>query len=282
MPGYLFIAPSFLCFLLFLAYPAVEAIRISFYRLTLKQNQFIGFENYVKLLQSDTFRQAFWNTFKYVLYIVPVCVIFSILVAVLIYSKSERVTSFYRAVFYIPVVASVVAVSLVWSWIYNPVIGVLNYLLSLFGAAPVNWLAEPNSAFLSVVFVIITWSVGPPIILYTAALGGISKEYYEAASIDGAGILRQFLSITWPLVKPTTLYILVITTINAFQTFAVVNLLTKGGPSGSTNSIIYELYQHAFMYTNFGYASAMGVVLTLVIGIISYFQFRTMTSKIEF
>ncbi|WP_164821739.1 carbohydrate ABC transporter permease [Paenibacillus koleovorans] len=282
MPGYLFIFPSLFCFLLFLAYPAVEAIRISFYRLTMKQNTFIGLDNFIQLYHDPNFVKAFWNTMRYVVYIVPFCVVFSIFVAVLIYNKGHKVTSFYRAVFYIPVVSSVVAVSLVWNWIYNPVIGVANYFMNVLGFHSVNWLSDANGAFLCVVFVIITWSVGQPIILYTAALGNISTEYYEAASIDGAGVLKKFMNITWPLVKPTTLYVVVISTIHAFQTFAVIHLLTQGGPYGSTTSIIYELYLNAFLYTNFGYASAMGVVLFLIIGVISYFQFRIMTSKIEF
>lgn len=280
--GYLFIAPSLICFLVFLAYPAVEAVRISFYKLTMSESQFIGWANFTKLFRDESFLQAFGNTFKYVLYIVPICVAFSILIAVLIHGLSEKAAAFYRGVFYIPVVASVVSVSLVWAAAFEPVIGILNYFLSLLNIEPVTWLADPDTAFFSLVFVIISWSVGQPIILYSAALGGISADYYEAASIDGAGRLRKFLSITWPLVKPTTLYILVITTIHAFQTFAVINLLTKGGPYGTTTSIIYELYQHAFVYTDFGYASAMGTVLFVLIGIISYFQFRFMTAKIEF
>lgn len=282
IPGYLFIAPSLICFLVFLAYPAVEAVRISFYQLNMKQSRFIGLDNFRKLFYDETFLTAFGNTFKYVIYIVPICVAFSILIAVLIQHKSEKTAAFYRGVFYIPVVASVVSVSLVWGAAFEPVIGILNYFLSLLNIAPVTWLADPNTAFFSLVFVIISWSVGQPIILYSAALGGISNDYYEAASLDGAGRFRKFVSITWPLVKPTTLYILVVTTIHAFQTFAVINLLTKGGPYGTTTTIIYELYQNAFVYTDFGYASAMGTVLFVVIGIISYFQFRFTTAKIEY
>jgi ABC-type sugar transport system permease subunit len=132
------------------------------------------------------------------------------------------------------------------------------------------------------VFVIVTWSVGQPIIIYTAALGGIPAHYYEAAEIDGANKFRQFISITWPLIQPATLYIVVITTIHAFQTFAVINLLTKGGPDGATSSVIYELYQTAFLYADFGTASAMGTILFVIIGVVSYFQFRFMTAKVEY
>src|SRR5690606_38096708 len=222
--GYLFIAPSLICFLVFLAYPAVEAVRISLFKINMRSSQFVGLDNFIRLTHDVTFKQALWNTFKYVIYVVPIVVVFSIFIAMLIYSKSEKAAAFYRGVFYIPTVASVVAVSLVWSSILDPVIGVANYLLSVLGIEPVSWLADPNTAFLSVVFIIVTWSVGQPIILYTASLGAISKDYYEAALIDGANKWKMFFYVTWPLLKPTTLYILVITTMHAFQTFAVINL----------------------------------------------------------
>lgn len=281
LTGYLFIFPSFLLFLCFIAYPAFEAVRISFYRLTLTSNTWIGIQNFIDLYHDEEFVKALINTLKYVAFLVPVCVVFSIVVAVLIYSKSEKTTAFYRAIFYIPAVASVVAVALIWEWIYNPVLGIANYLLGLFGAEPLNWLADSKLALLAIVFVMLTAAVGQPIVLYTAALGGISQEYYEASQIDGAGKWRQFLSITIPLVNPTTLYVLIVATIHAFQTFAVINLLTRGGPNGSTSSIVYLLYQTAFSYTNYGYASAMGTILFVMIGLVSFFQFRFMTQNIE-
>lgn len=280
--GYLFIAPAVVAFTLFLVYPAFEAVRLSFYHITLKSSTFVGFENFEKLLKDRNFHTALANTFKYVLFLVPLTMAFSIFISVIIFSKKERVTSFYRGVFYIPTIASAVTVSLVWNWIYNPVIGVANYILSILGIPPQEWLSMADTAFGAVVLVILTTSVGQPIILYTAALGGISKEYYEAAEIDGASKIKQFFNITWPLLKPTSLYILVISTINAFQTFTAVQLLTNGGPSKATTTIIYELYEVAFSYHNYGYASAIGVILFIMIGIAAFFQFRFMTSKAEF
>ncbi len=281
MTGYFFIAPSFLLFLAFLVYPAFEAVRISFYHLTLADSTFIGWRNFVDLYHDKVFMGALYNTLKYVVLIVPACLAFSIFIAAVIYNKNAKLTSFYRAVFYIPAVASVVAVSLIWQWIYNPVLGIANYLLTFVGLEPLNWLADAKLALLSIVIVILTGAVGQPIVLYTAALGGIPRDYYEASSIDGAGKYRQFFSITVPLVSHTTLYVLIIATIHAFQTFAVINLLTKGGPNGATNSIVFELYQTAFQYSNYGYASAMGTVLFVMIGIISFFQFKFMTQQME-
>jgi multiple sugar transport system permease protein len=280
--GYAFIAPVLIVFIVFMVYPALEAVRISLFDIQFNNSRFTGLDNFYKLANDPVFLKALVNTFKYVLYIVPLTMAFSIMIAVLINKKNQKGASFYRGIFYIPTIASAVTVSLVWNWIYNPVIGIANYLLSWLGLPAQAWLAMPDTAFGAVVFVILTTSVGQPIILYTAALDGVSKEYYEAAAIDGANKFRQFLSITWPLVKPTSLYILVITTIHAFQTFVAIQLLTQGGPFKSTTSIIYELYETAFQYHNFGYASAMGVVLLIIIGIVSFFQFKLMTEKIEY
>ena len=279
--GYLFIAPAVLMFAVFLIYPAFEAIRISLYRVSLHNSVFVGLDNFIQLAQDPAFRIAFVNTFKYVLYIVPATVLFSVIVAVAISNKREGITAFYRGVFYLPHIASAVTISLIWSWIYNPVIGIANHTLSLAGIPPQEWLSSPETAFGSVAFVILTASVGQPIILYTAALGGISREYYEAAEIDGASRLRQFTSITWPLLKPTTLYILVISTISVFQIFVFVQLLTRGGPTRSTTTIIYELYEVAFVNHNYSYASAMGVVLFFFVGIVAYFQFKFMSAKAD-
>jgi len=276
--GYMFILPALLLFLVFLVYPAFEAVRISFYQVSLNVSRFAGFGNFIALASDGTFRIAFINTFKYVLVIVPLTVAFSIFVAVRISEMNGKLTALYRGIFYLPHITSAVTISLIWSWIYNPVIGIANYLLTWIGLPAQAWLSSPDTAFQSVAFVILTASVGQPIILYTAALGGISREFYEAAEIDGAGKWRKFASVTWPLVKSTTLYILVITTISVFQIFVYIQILTKGGPTNSTTTIIYELYLMAFTNHNYGYASAMGVVLFLVVGIVSYFQFKMVTN----
>lgn len=183
--GYLFIAPAVVAFTLFLVYPAFEAIRLSFYHITLKSSIFVGFENFQKLLKDRNFHIALTNTFKYVLFIVPLTMAFSIFISVLIFNKKERITSFYRGVFYIPTIASAVTVSLVWNWIYNPVIGVANYVLSILGIPPQEWLSKADTAFGAVVLVILTTSVGQPVILYTAALGGISNANYSGRGRSG-------------------------------------------------------------------------------------------------
>ncbi len=283
LTGYLFVIPISLFFLVFTLYPAVEAIRMSFYDFRRSGEFFVGLQNYQAIFGEERFLRALANTFLYVLYIVPSTIAVSLLIASFIFSMSERLTGFFRAVFYLPSVTSAVAISLVWGWIFNPGGDSLaNKLLHWFHQPAQIWFVDPKLAMYLIVLIILTISVGQPIVLYTAAMGSISTEYYEAARVDGANRLQQFISLTIPLLAPTTLYCVVITTINAFQTFIFIHLLTSGGPDNSTTSIIYELYVEAFNYNRFGTASAMGIILFLLVGAVAVFQFRSMTSKVEY
>lgn len=283
LSGYLFVLPMTLFFIVFTLYPALEAVRMSFFDFRRSGEIFVGLQNYKDIFGEERFLKALGNTFLYVLYIVPFTIAFALVVASFIYSMSERWTAFFRAVFYLPTVTSAVAISLVWGWIFNPGEEALaNRLLALFHQQAQLWFVDPGMALYLIVFIILTVSVGQPIVLYTAAMGSISSDYYEAARVDGASRFQQFQRITIPLLMPTTLYSIVITTINAFQTFIFVHLLTSGGPDHTTTSIIYELYVEAFNTNKFGTASAMGIVLFLIVGLVAVFQFRSMTSKVEY
>jgi multiple sugar transport system permease protein len=281
--GYLFILPISLFFIVFTLYPAVEAIRMSFYEFRVSGAVFTGLANYVEIFKDEKFVKALSNTFLYVVYIVPATIVFALIVAASIYAYSERWTGFFRAIFYLPTVTSAVAISLVWGWIFNPGSEALaNRILISLGLEPSIWFADAELSMVMIVLVILTVSVGQPIVLYTAAMGSISSDYYEASLVDGATKLQQFMKITIPLLMPTTLYCVVITTINAFQTFIFIHLLTSGGPDNRTTSIIYQLYVEAFGNNRFGTASAMGIVLFAIVGLVAVFQFRSMTSKVEY
>lgn len=274
--GYAFLAPSLILMAIFLVYPIFEALRLSFYESTLKTTELVGFENYINLFQDELFMKSLLNTLKYVVIIVPFVVILSLWISATISKKRPWKTSLYRGAFYLPTIASAVTVSVVWNWVFNPVIGVANYVISSAGGTPVMWFSEGTTAFYCVVLVSIVCSIGQPVILYTASIGSISPEYYEAASLDGASDFTQLMKITVPLLKPTTLYVLVITSVNAFQIFIPIQMLTGGGPVNATTSIIYELYRTAFQYKNFGYASAMGMILFVILGLLAFAQFRLM------
>lgn len=280
--GYFFIIPGLFFFLLFVVYPLLESIGLSFYSYNLKEYTWVGIKNYMNLFKDDVFIKSIVNTFLFVLYIVPATVIFSLLFAVLIIDKSSKVQTFFRAAFYLPVVISIVSVSLVWNNLYNPAYGVLNYLLSLIGTEPISWLGNANLVIPALSLVILTYTMGQPIILNLAALGGIPITYYEASDIDGASSWQKFWKITVPLLKPTTLYIFVTTTIAAFQVFAIINLMTSGGPNYASSTVLFLIYRMAFYYNDFGLASTMGVILFVCVALFSVFQFKLFSESVEY
>lgn len=181
-----------------------------------------------------------------------------------------------RGIFYLPVVTGTVAVTVVWKWIFDPISGVLNYILMNAGIIDkdIMWLGDKRFAIWAVILVLFTTSVGQPIILYIAALGNVDQSHVEAAEIDGANSWQVFRHIKWPGILPTTLYVVVITTINSFQCFSLIQLLTSGGPNYNTSTIMYLVYETAFKQYKFGYANAMGVILAVIICIFSWLQFK--------
>lgn len=280
--SYLFLLPAMGFFLLFVAYPMLKGVYISFFNYTLSQFDFVGLANYKHLFKDETFIKSMRNTVMIVIIAVPVVISFSIFVAMTIYRKSEWLRSLFRGIFYLPAVSSVVSITVVWASIYHPNYGILNYITGFFGAEPIAWLGDPRTALLSIILVLITTSVGQPIILYVASLGNIPASYIEAAQIDRASSGQIFRKIIWPMLMPTNLYIIVITTINSFQVFAIIQLLTSGGPMYETSTVMYGVYEQAFMLGSFGLASAMGVILAIVIGIISIIQFKYLGSDVEY
>ena len=201
----------------------------------------------------------------------PVVCIFSLWVASAIYQMKEFSLSFYRVVFYLPVVTGSVAVTVVWKWMYNNYYGIFNYLLKGAGliSKNINWLGDPKYALGCIIIILLTTSVGQPIVLYVSALSNVDSTLVEAAEVDGATNLQVFWKIKWPQIMPTTLYILVITTINSFQCFALIQLLTSGGPNYATETVMYYIYYTAFKLYRFGYGNAMGVVLAIFIALLS-------------
>src|SRR5699024_4555878 len=183
--------------------------------------------------------------------------------------------SFFRCVFYLPVVTGSVAITVVWKWILNPYNGILNQVTNNVGF---DWLGNQHTALWFIILILFTTSIGQPIVLYVAALGNVDQSLIEAAQVDGATKLQVFWKIKWPQIMPTTLYVLVITTINSFQCFALIQLLTRGGPLGTTSTLMYYIFDMAYNYQRFGYANAMGVVLAIFIAIFSAIQFKVAQS----
>ena len=286
--AYLFILPVCIFFFTFVLFPMVRGLELSLYNFTKRTPVFVGFKNYSNLLFSSSgstmhepFMKSLVNTTLLTAIAVPIVVVFSIFVAITIYNKNAVIRSFFRGVFYIPAISSVVSVTVVWAWIYHPEYGILNYIFKNIGIinSNVDWLGNPSTALYAIITILITTSVGQPIILYVAALGNVPKELLEASEIDGATKWQVFTKITWPLIRPTTLYIIVVTTINSFQCFALIQLLTAGGPNYGTSTIMYLVYEAAIKNGDHGIASAMGIILAVIIGIISILQFKFFSSE---
>ena len=287
---YLFMLPFLLFFVGFVLYPMFMCIYTSFFDATMgREDIFVGFQNYYEMMfkpgvatdGSTTYGDpVFWialkNTMVIVLVSVPVVTAFSLWVATIISRMPVAATSAFRCIFYLPVVTGSVAVTMVWKWMFNNYYGIFNYLGKETGLLEknINWLGDPKFALGCIILILLTTSVGQPIVLYVSALDNVDKSLVEAAEVDGATSKQAFWRIKWPQMMPTTLYILVITTINSFQCFALIQLLTSGGPNNSTMTIMYYIYYNAFKLYRYGYGNAMGVILAVIIAILSAVQFK--------
>ncbi|MDO5378076.1 MAG: sugar ABC transporter permease [Clostridia bacterium] len=274
--GYIFMAPSLLFFLGFVIFPMGMCLVTSFFNYSMTDFSFIGIANYRELVADPIFRKALINTIVIVVTSVPIVCLFSLWVSSIIYKLHDRYTSLFRCIFYLPVVTGSVAVTVVWKWMFSPYTGVLNYVFKALGliSKNINWLGNPDYALGCIILILLTTSVGQPIVLYVSALSNVDHSLVEAAEVDGATNLQVFWRIKWPQIMPTTLYILVITTINSFQCFALIQLLTSGGPNNSTQTIMYYIYYEAFKMNRYGYGSAMGIILALIIAAFSALQFK--------
>ncbi|MBQ7145858.1 MAG: sugar ABC transporter permease [Lachnospiraceae bacterium] len=282
--GYLFMLPSLFFFITFVLVPMVICIYTSLFDSNMgkdAQDTFIGLGNYAELFQDKIFLGAMRNTVIIVAVSVPAVCIFSLWVANAIYNMRAGLTSLFRIIFYLPVVTGSVAVTVVWKWMYNNYYGIFNYALKNMGVIDknINWLGDSRYALWAIIIILFTTSVGQPIVLYVSALGNVDQSLVEAAEVDGATRNQVFWKIKWPQIMPTTLYILIITTINSFQCFALIQLLTSGGPNHSTDTVMYYIYYTAFKLYRYGYGNAMGVVLMLVIAALSAVQFKLGQSK---
>ena len=282
--GYLFLLPSLFFFITFVVVPMFMCIFTSFFDSNMgrdTEDVFIGLGNYKELFSDEVFLGALKNTLIIVVVSVPVVCAFSLWVASAIYDFKPWLTSVYRVIFYLPVVTGSVAVTVVWKWMFNNYYGIFNYLSQGLGLADknINWLGDARYALWCIILILFTTSVGQPIVLYVSALGNVDHSLVEASEVDGATNTQVFWRIKWPQIMPTTLYILIITTINSFKCFALIQLLTSGGPNHSTDTIMYYIYYTAFKLYRYGYGNAMGVVLMILIALLSAVQFRLGRSR---
>lgn len=274
--AYLFLLPKLILFVLFVAFPVVWAIVLSFQEYRFNGSIFIGLDNYIAVFNSEAFRIALKNTLLFTVVTVPFSVISALVISVMIFGLGKISQSFFRSAFYLPSVTSMVIIAMVWRWMYNYDFGLFNYFLSWFGVEPINWLGQSATALWALIIMSCLIPFGTGIIMYLASMGSISQSLYEAARIDGANSLKQFFHITIPLLKPTTLYLVLLSTIGSFQVFTQIIMMTGGGPGSSTETLVHLIYKTGFRDFEYGLASAQAVVLFVIILIFSIIQFRVL------
>lgn len=277
---YLFIAPTLILLALFSLLPIAIALVISFTDMDLagladlSNISFVGFDNYKEVLLDPSFQKSIFNTLFYVIIGVPLVIIISLLIALLINFGKARIFKAFRVIFYMPSVTNVVAVAVVWSYLYNPSLGLLNYILNLLGFGSVPWLQDPVMAKISLIILAVWRAIGLNMIIFIAAIKGISKTYYEAAQIDGASNWRQTWSITIPLLRFAIFFVSITTMIGWLQFFEEPFVMTKGGPLDGTISVALFIYNNGFQFSKFGYAAAGSFILFFAIILITLIQFK--------
>ena len=267
----IFLAPALLLIAIFFFLPVLAALLLSFtdfdiYALgDLNRLRFVGFANYLQLLQSPLFWTALGNTLYFMLVGGPLSVAISLGTALLVNARLTRFSGFFRTAFFLPVVTTLVAVAVAWRYLYHPRYGLLNYGLSLLGIDPIDWLGDPDWAMPAIILMAVWKNFGFNMIIFIAGLQNIPPQFYEAARLDGANAWRRFRHITLPLLEPTFLFVALMTMIGYFQVFAEPYVMTQGGPANRTLSVVLLMYEEGFRWWNMGYASAAAFVLFALI-----------------
>lgn len=262
--AYLFIAPFVILAAVFMVYPILKGFWTSLFSTKWAGDVFVGLDNYKKIFTDDVYLKALRNTMLYVVTVVPLLIVVGLWIAGSVFDKHPKYVSFVRVCLYIPVIASMVVMSIIWRFILDSQTGLIKYFSMLLGGEAVNLLAEEKSAIILVIFILFTMNIGQTVLLYIADMLGIPKELIEASTIDGASRTDLFRYILIPLTKPTSLFIFITQTSAVLKVFVVIQQLTKGGPNYGTTSLMYLLYQEAFENSRTGMACAIGVLMFLI------------------
>ncbi len=282
--SYLFVLPTFSLFVLFTLLPVAQGLVLALQDARVTGGTFIGLANFGTLADDPAFRQALGNTVLYATVVVAAQVTLALVVASLIQPLGARSRVFYRALFYLPLVNSAILVAMVWRWIFNPnPFGLANAALGTIGLGPFLWIGSSDQALLAIILSAVLTIPGGGVVLYSAAMGSLPRDLYEAADLEGASALAKWWHITVPLLRPTTLYLVVVYTILAFQVFERVYIMTNGGgPNNATITIVQLIYSTAFQFGRYGLASAMAVVLFVMAIVVAIAQFRSLRTDVEY
>lgn len=280
---YLFILPACLVLALFVYWPIVYSIWLSLHRWDwlMPQPEFVGLDNYVVMMSSGQFQNALWNTVVFTVISVPVTLALALLVAVLV-APPTRTNRVLRSVYFMPTVMSAVAIGVIFDWMMNTEIGTFNRALRTFGLSPVSWLSDPDIALFSLALVEVWKQFGYAVVIYAAALHAIPASLYDAARMDGARKWHKFRDVTFPLVMPTTFFLLILSVINGFQVYTFVEVMTEGGPARATEVILFYLIRVGFDTANVGLGSAVALFLFAVLIAITLLKMVTIGRKVHY
>ncbi len=275
LAGYLFILPTFIGFAIFILYPLVESLRISFYEYSiLGDTHYVGLDNYARLINDSRLRTTYRNTIVFTGFAVFFNAGIGLLLAVFLNRRMPvLMRNFYRSAFFFPILIAHTYIAVIWQYLYHQETGVINYYLAFIGIDPIPWLSHPAWAMAAIIIMDVWKNTGFAMLVFLAGLQSIPHEYYEAAQLDGANERQLFFRITIPLLSPTIFFILVIFMIGALQVFDTIIVLTQGGPGDATRSVVMYIYQQAFQRLDFGYAAAVSYTLFLVIMAVTLLQF---------
>lgn len=280
MDAYWFILPNYIIYLVFVLVPVFWVLVLSLTRYDFTSApRFLGLGNYLRLFGDPVFLEALGNTFVYWISTVSVSLVVGLLLAVLLNRRDLKGRSLFRAAYYLPNVLSLVAVSMIWLWMYDPARGVFNTILRELGLPASQWLSDQDIALGAVIVPGIWVLVGFNMVVYLSGLQNISDELYEAATVDGASAFRKFWSITIPMLRPTSFFLIVMTSIQSFRSFDQIYVMTRGGPANATTTLSYEIFENGFQFYNMGYASAMSVVMLVIVAIITLANFAYARGK---
>ncbi|HEY4201137.1 MAG TPA: sugar ABC transporter permease [Devosiaceae bacterium] len=276
---FLLAGPYLVVFAVFLGYPIIRALYISFFDWGIfGPNGFVGFDNYLSLFNDGRFWDAFFTTTKFALIYVPMVMAISVVLAVLLHRKLPGIAIF-RTIVFFPIVVNVAVASIAFKWLFEPEAGTINQLLRLLHLPDQTWLSEPGWALFAVSFITLWVNVGFMVIILLAGLENIPDDLYEAANLDGSTPVQDFFLITLPLLKPIMLIVMILSLVQAFQVFGEVLIMTNGGPFGSTEVLTMLLYEDGFRDFNIGRAAAIGMVITVIISVLSLVQFRVFRQR---
>lgn len=281
--GYIFLFPSLLLFGVFLFYPLIQTFYLSMHETDPRGRvaSFVGFDNFTAIFTSEKFYKSLEVTGLFTILTVPTSIALALLLAALTHNQLKGMR-FFQFIFSLPVVLSVGTSSVIWMMLFHPSVGMLNYLLQLAGLEPVAWLTDPRWALLSVSLMTVWMNLGFNYIVLFSGLQGIPDEIYDSAKIDGSGPIRTFVQIILPLLSPTVFFVTIVSIIGAFQSFGQIHILTKGGPINSTDVLVYNLYQDAFINFRFGTGSAQALVLFTIILIFTFVQFKVFERNVHY